>query len=157
MPVRRPAAEATPAKLNVYPADVHLNTNRDRQSIIVQAVYENGLTEDVTDMSMFTLANPALAKLDGKTLYPQADGKTELTVSHAGLNVKVPVEVVQAQADQPISFQLDVMPVFMKSGCNMGSCHGAGRGKDGFRAFAVWFRSARRSPPAHAGNCGPAN
>lgn len=133
------AAETTPTKLNVYPADVHLNTNRDRQSIIVQAVYENGLTEDVTDMAQFSLSNPALAKLENKTLYPQADGKTELTVSHAGLHVKIPVEVVDSQADQPVSFQLDVMPVFMKAGCNMGSCHGAARGKDGFRLSLFGF------------------
>jgi len=28
---------------------------------------------------------------------------------------------------------MDVMPVFMKAGCNSGSCHGSSRGKDGFR------------------------
>ena len=33
---------------------------------------------------------------------------------------------------RPISFKLDVMPVFMRTGCNTGSCHGAARGKDGF-------------------------
>jgi hypothetical protein len=43
----------------VFPADVHLNTKQDWQSIIVQAVYQNGLTEDVTDMAQFALANPA--------------------------------------------------------------------------------------------------
>ena len=30
------------------------------------------------------------------------------------------------------SFKLDVMPVFMRHGCNAGDCHGAARGKDGF-------------------------
>ena len=35
-------------------------------------------------------------------------------------------------ADRPISFKLDVMPVFMKAGCNSGACHGSARGKDGF-------------------------
>lgn len=34
-------------------------------------------------------------------------------------------------ADVP-SFKLDVMPVFMRYGCNSGDCHGAARGKDGF-------------------------
>jgi hypothetical protein len=43
------------------------------------------------------------------------------------------VKVKDAKADRPISFKLDVMPVFMKAGCNQGSCHGAARGKDGFR------------------------
>ena len=31
-----------------------------------------------------------------------------------------------------ISFKKDVMPIFMKAGCNAGDCHGAGTGKDGF-------------------------
>jgi len=30
------------------------------------------------------------------------------------------------------SFKNDVMPIFFKSGCNAGDCHGAGTGKDGF-------------------------
>lgn len=35
-------------------------------------------------------------------------------------------------ADAP-SFRNDVMPIFMRGGCNSGSCHGAARGKDGFK------------------------
>jgi len=33
---------------------------------------------------------------------------------------------------RPISFRLDVMPVFFRAGCNGGGCHGAALGKDGF-------------------------
>src|SRR6185295_479107 len=47
--------------------------------------------------------------------------------------VTVPVKVENAHIDPPISFRRDVMPVFMKSGCNGGGCHGSARGKDGFR------------------------
>ncbi len=66
-------------------------------------------------------------------LYPVADGQAELKIDYAGQTVMVPVNVENATADPPISFKIDVMPVFMKSGCNTGSCHGAARGKDGFR------------------------
>ena len=45
----------------------------------------------------------------------------------------------QAAVDPPISFKLDVMPVFMKAGCNSGSCHGSARGKDGFRLSLFGF------------------
>ena len=38
-----------------------------------------------------------------------------------------------AAEDPGPSFRLDVMPILMRSGCNTGSCHGAARGKDGFR------------------------
>ena len=51
----------------------------------------------------------------------------------------MPVKVAQATAERPISFQLDVMPVFMRAGCNTGSCHGAARGKDGFRLSLFGF------------------
>ncbi len=38
-----------------------------------------------------------------------------------------------AKASEAVSFRRDVMPVFFRAGCNSGSCHGAARGKDGFR------------------------
>jgi len=133
------ADEPKPAAIHVYPADVHLNTARDRQSLVVQAVYPNGLTRDVTAEVKSTLANPEFVKLEGAVLHPAADGTTQLTVEYQGLTQNVPVTVVQATADRPISFKLDVMPVFMRSGCNQGSCHGAARGKDGFRLSLFGF------------------
>jgi hypothetical protein len=133
------AADSKLATLHVYPADVQLTTARDRQSLIVQAQYADGLTHDVTAEAKFTLANKALAHFDKATLTPAADGNTELSVEYGGLKTVVPVVVKQAHVDRPISFKLDVMPVFMKSGCNMGSCHGAARGRDGFRLSLFGF------------------
>ena len=125
--------KAKPTKINVNPADVSLKTARDRQSVIVQAVYPNGITRDVTAQAKLTLTNGSLIRLEKNVLYPAADGKTELKVEFGGHTVTVPVEVAEAKAERPISFKLDVMPVFMKAGCNTGSCHGAASGKDGFR------------------------
>ena len=56
-----------------------------------------------------------------------------------GQELTVPVVVKNAAVDRPISFKLDVMPVFMRAGCNTGSCHGAARGKDGFRISLFGF------------------
>ncbi len=50
--------------------------------------------------------------------------------------------VSNSAVDPPISFRLDVMPVFMKTSCNNGSCHGAARGKDGFRLSLFGFDPA---------------
>ena len=33
----------------------------------------------------------------------------------------------------PVSFVRDVMPVLSKLGCNAGTCHGAAKGKNGFK------------------------
>jgi hypothetical protein len=128
-----PAEAPVLTTLQVFPPDVNLQTNRGRQSFVVQATYSDGITRDVTAEAKTTLSNPALAKLDKNILYPTADGATEMKIEFGGKSLMVPVKVKDAKVDRPISFKLDVMPVFMKAGCNQGSCHGAARGKDGFR------------------------
>jgi len=134
------AVLATPAladkqltKVEVFPGDVSLVTSRDRQSIVVQAAFADGTTLDVTDQAKYTFANPALVKMAGNWITPAADGKTELKVEYGGHAINVPVDVKDAANDRPISFKNDVMPVFLRASCNTGSCHGAARGKDGFR------------------------
>lgn len=126
------AQEGAPSELRVFPSDVNLSSARDRQSIQVQAVYPSGLTRDVTSEAKLSLANAALAKMEKNTLYPVADGDSEITVEFGGLTSKLPVKVTNHASDGPLSFRLDVMPVFMKTSCNNGSCHGAKSGKDGF-------------------------
>ncbi len=135
-PAPKPAAGA---KLAVYPPDINLETGRDRQTYIVQETGLDGLTRDVTAAATVAFADPALVKREGHTLTPAADGATTMTVTHAGQSVTVPVKVTQAAADRPVSFKLDVMPVFLRSGCNQGGCHGAARGKDGFRLSLFGF------------------
>src|SRR5262245_22483865 len=133
------AAQSPLTSLEVYPPDVNLETARDRQSFIVQAWFADGLSRDVTAEAKVAIANPALVKLEGNTLHPLADGATERVVDWVGKSAKLPVKVKDAKADRAISFKLDVMPIFMRSGCNTGSCHGAARGKDGFRLSLFGF------------------
>ena len=116
-----------------------LATSRSRQVFVVQATFADGITRDVTGEAKATLVNPALAKLDKNILTPSADGATELKVEFGGKTISVPVAVKDAVKDRPISFKLDVMPVFMRNGCNQGSCHGAARGKEGFRLSLFGF------------------
>ena len=132
-------AQQPPASLAVFPPEVNLFTSRSRQVFVVQAVYADGLTRDVTAETKATLVNPAFAKLDKNVLTPVADGATEMKVEFGGKAVNVPVKVKDAKVERPISFKLDVMPIFMRSGCNQGGCHGAARGKDGFRLSLFGF------------------
>lgn len=132
-------AQAPLATIEVFPPDINLETARDRQAFIVQAWYADGLSRDVTAEAKATLANPAFAKLTENVLTPVADGTTQLNVAFGGKSVAIPVKVATAAVDRPISFKLDVMPVFMRAGCNTGSCHGAARGKDGFRLSLFGF------------------
>src|SRR5262249_20849939 len=107
--------------LEVFPPNINLFTARARQSCVVKATYADGITRDVTADAKFAFASPNMARLDGATIYPVADGATELKVTYGGKQVIVPIKTKDAKAERPISFKLDVMPVFMKAGCNVGS------------------------------------
>ena len=116
----------------VFPTDVNLKFMRDRQSMVVRITEANGVHRDVTGEAKFTIADAAMAKVDKGVVVPLADGETKLKIEWNGHATEVPVKVEQAAVDTAISFRLDVMPVFMKAGCNTGGCHGSARGKDGF-------------------------
>ncbi|MFO0903765.1 MAG: DUF1549 domain-containing protein [Pirellulales bacterium] len=128
--------------ISVYPPDVNLNTKLDFQRYLVVATRADGVTMDVTKQAVAKLANPAFARVDNTTVFPVADGETQLEIDFQGLKASIPVRVKESAADRPISFHLDVMPVFARAGCNTGSCHGAARGKDGFRLSLFGFDPA---------------
>src|SRR5688572_3538557 len=126
------AADGKITGVQVYPPDIHLSTKADLQRLIVVATRDDGVTLDVTAAAKIELADTKLCRLEKNTLYPAADGQTTLAVEYQGFQSTAKIEIKDAKADRPISFQLDVMPTFMRAGCNTGSCHGAARGKDGF-------------------------
>lgn len=130
-----PAGAATPAltELKVFPADVNLKNRQDHQGIVVQAIYADGITRDVTAEARYVLHDPSLVKFAQFVLTPVADGATELKITFQDRTLAVPVKVENASGEKPISFGQDVMPVLARAGCSTGACHGSSRGKDGFR------------------------
>ena len=133
--------------IEVFPPRVRLESSDDRQRLVVQARHADGRTADVTAAAEVTIIDPKLAAIEkpagGRVvLRPLADGAAAIRVALDGLVQEVPLEVVSASSSAPLSFRLDVMPVFARAGCNMGSCHGAARGKDGFRLSLFGFDPA---------------
>lgn len=126
-------------KVEVFPADITLLHAGDRQTLVVQATFSDGTTQDVSSESSYTFTNPKLVRREGALFLPAADGTTELAIGFQGQSLKVPVLVKESAKTRPVSFRNDVMPVFMRAGCNAGSCHGAARGKDGFRLSLFGF------------------
>src|SRR4051812_7335231 len=137
-PTHAPSAHGLSA-IHVYPAQISLTTARDSQSVIVQAEYADGITRDVTDKVTWKLDHEDRVTRSGNLLRPKADGDAKLMVAFESQATDVPITVKQAAVDPPISFKLDVMPVFMRAGCNVGSCHGSSRGKDGFHLSLFGF------------------
>ena len=125
-------AAGAKAGLAVYPRELRLRGQGDRQSVVVQLVDAQGTTRDVTAEAQFAVSDAKLSTLDGSAVRGVGDGATKLIVRHGAESTEIPVTIERSSVARPISFRLDVMPIFMKHGCNNGSCHGSARGKDGF-------------------------
>jgi hypothetical protein len=136
------ARAAELAALKVYPDSIQLTTAKGRQSIVVQAVFDDGITRDVTSQAEWSVPDEQIARLEESTIYPVSDGHVSFTIEFGGTSVNLPIKVTEASQHPPISFRRDVMPIFMAAGCNTGSCHGAARGKDGFRLSLFGFDPA---------------
>ena len=135
-----PVTQAAPIRsLAVYPDHVILETKRAFHAFTVIATSTEDVSTDVTSEATLTLADPSLAVLAGSTLTPLKDGATTLAITWEGQTVSLPITVKSAAVDRPVSFTLDVMPLFMRHGCNTGSCHGAARGQDSFRLSLFGF------------------
>jgi len=133
------AEDSAWTSLAVYPQEISLATSADYQGIVVVATRADGVTSDVTEEAELAVVEPSFASLESATLRPLADGETQLIAKFSGLEASANVAVTRAPEHRPVSYMLDVMPVFARAGCNSGSCHGAASGKDGFRLSLFGF------------------
>ena len=127
---------ATPVDLLIQPPELTFDNNRDGRKLIVTGVLETGERVDLTaDAEVRTHTAPVEHGEDG-FLTPTGDGRGSLSVHAAGLTATVPVTVhgpSAAGAGEPVTFVRDVLPVMNKVGCSQGTCHGAAKGKNGFK------------------------
>ena len=140
-PVVEAVADSVIAKekeLSVYPSEITLGSALDRQTIVVQRIRPDGITEDLSASCSIRIEGPH-AKFENGFVLPVSDGEATLIVEQDMQQVEIPIKVTGAATVPAVSFQNDVMPVFSKTGCNAGSCHGAARGKDGFNLSLYGF------------------
>lgn len=123
----------TPQQIVLEPGQFTLLGQRARQQLIVTANYTAGEVRDLTAIAVYASSNPEVARVEGATVVPVADGACEITATVNGLTSKVECQVQRMGQPSPISFKHETQMALTKSGCNMGACHGSPSGKGGFR------------------------
>ncbi len=125
-------ADVALTELRVHPESLTLEHARDGRRVLVSGKTKDGKWVDVTPWAVLT-PDPAGVKVheDGY-IFPMTVGTTKITISVKGVNTELPVKV-ESMAAQPVSFVRDVMPILSHAGCNNGTCHGAAKGKNGFK------------------------
>ena len=80
-------------RLDAYPSSISLTSNKDFNSFVLVATYDNGVTRDVTGQSNFVLSDPNIASIKDHLLLPKSDGNTKLQASYQGLNTEISITV----------------------------------------------------------------
>jgi len=130
IPSRPPLPAIT--ELRVEPASLRLVEARDGRRLLVAGRSADGAWLDLTWGARITAETSNLRVDEEGFVYPRAAGPGRLAVAAAGLSASVDVTVDGAEAP-PIRFVREVMPIISKVGCNAGTCHGANRGRNGFK------------------------
>lgn len=102
--------------------------------LLVHAIMRDGTRADATRQAAYASTDVVAVSSSG-LLRPLADGAATVTVTVGSHQATLPVEVVGVGGDVAIDvdFIRDVNPILAKAGCNQGTCHGAQKGKNGFK------------------------
>ncbi len=122
------------ARLAVQPAQLELRGADREHGVLVTLIGADGRQRDVTGRSKFASNSAQIVTVDAAgRCQAIGDGAAEIEVVCDGLVAKVPVIAAEtARAGVP-SFKQDIIPIFTKTGCNAGGCHGKLAGQNGFR------------------------
>ena len=119
--------------LQVTPPQLQLGSMTDYAQLVVTAALSNGEIMDATRLSRIAVDGSRLSVTSTGLVKPLHDGSTEILVSLRDQTLRVPVEISNTTTVLRPDFQRDVAPVISKLGCNLGKCHGARDGKNGFK------------------------
>jgi len=119
--------------IRLVPSEVVFSQASDYRKILVLGKTGQAHEIDLSRAAKFAPSADCV-KIDADGyLHPVKDGETRITVSAAGFSAELPVTVRGLATPHPISFVRDVEPILNKVGCTSGTCHGAAKGKNGFK------------------------
>ncbi|HTU26345.1 MAG TPA: c-type cytochrome domain-containing protein, partial [Pirellulales bacterium] len=125
--------DAKVVQLDVQPSSIQLGGRSDYVQMFVMAQLDSGETLDVTRIVAAELSSKVVEVTPTGLVQAKADGDSPLTIALAGQQVSVPVHVEGLAKPRVPDYVQDVAPVLSKLGCTAGTCHGAAKGKNGFK------------------------
>ena len=122
--------------LALLPSETTLQgRNASQQLILTRWTPQRGSEGDLTPEAAFTSSSPGVARVDAQgVVRAVADGETRITARLPnGRQATTRVRVESAGQPPSRDFRNQVRSVMTKTGCNSGSCHGAGAGQNFFK------------------------
>ena len=126
-------ASAATVQVRVYPPEIELESDGARQTILVTATDDEGVTQEVTQQAEISVGRAVAAGIEEQRfVVGREPGETELTAKFEGVETKVWVRV-KPKRERVLSFTNDILPIFTRADCANSGCHGSVRGKKGFK------------------------
>ncbi|MBC7820978.1 MAG: DUF1553 domain-containing protein, partial [Planctomycetaceae bacterium] len=119
--------------LEVIPATIKLTSPFDYVQLLITAKLDSGDRVDVTRLVQTQAAAANVTVSPVGVVRAATDGATSIVVKLGDQAATIPVEVAGVAAEFHPDFIRDVNPVLSRVGCNAGTCHGAVKGKNGFK------------------------
>jgi len=119
--------------LKILPEQIKLTGTEARQRLLIQNIIDGRVGSQVHADILFESSNPAIVKVENGFAIPVGNGKASITAVANGKKATVSVTVEKQEVPHRWGFRNHVQPILTKTGCNMGACHGAASGKNGFK------------------------
>ena len=134
------AIDASAADLTVSPSRILLDSPESSQQLLVTEERPESGAADLTRSVKYSIRDPQVAVMDQRgVVHPLRDGHTELTIRHELHSIQVPIVVSGIGHPRPLSFAQEILPIFTKTRCNSGGCHGKAEGQNGFKLSVFGF------------------
>lgn len=124
-------------RVTVTPESVTLRGPHARQQIVVTG-WKGDRATDLTRDSRFESESPEVVTVTASGLLePFGDGEGIVGVLAGEYTLSLRVRVVDRGVRPSVTLEDDVLPIFTRTGCNSGPCHGKQDGQKGFR-LSLW-------------------
>ncbi len=112
-----------------------------RRQLLVTARFADGSVQDYSRRVKYEVKPAGLLSVDAAGFVtPLRDGTTTITARSAeGVVGKMTATVEKFRLVEPINFGNQIVPIFTKTGCNGGGCHGKASGQNGFKLSLLGF------------------
>jgi hypothetical protein len=111
-----------------------------RLQLLVTGELSDGQLRDLTRKVGYDVKPLGMVQISREgEVTPLHDGVVTVTASGEGTSASIELTVEQAENSLPINFANQIVPIFTKSGCNSGGCHGKSSGQNGFRLSLLGF------------------
>ncbi len=119
--------------IEVFPSAVEIADRYRYRQILVTGVLDSGERVDLTRLAELTDANGLVSVSAQGIVRPRKGGEGAIAISFGDHRASVPVKVGAIDRPSEVNYIQDVAPTMSRIGCNQGTCHGAAKGKNGFK------------------------